>query len=55
MNAEQLLKQIIHLRLELAQLVQEHSFNFQHPRVIQASQYLDNLIVQYQNMSQTQS
>jgi hypothetical protein len=54
MNAEQLLKQIVHLRLELAQIAQDHSFNFQHPRVIQASQHLDNLIVQYQNMLQTQ-
>jgi hypothetical protein len=42
-------RQIIHLRFELARIAQEHSFNLQHPRVIQASQHLDNLIVQYQN------
>jgi hypothetical protein len=50
----QLLEQINHLQFELARIAQEHSFNLQHPRVIQASQQLDNLIVQYQNMLQVQ-
>jgi hypothetical protein len=54
MNTEQLLKQIVHLRLELVQIAQDHSFNFQHPHVIQLSQHLDNLIVQYLSISQTQ-
>jgi hypothetical protein len=48
MNTKQLLKQITHLQLELAQIAQDYNFNLQNLRVIQASQHLDNLIVQYQ-------
>jgi hypothetical protein len=49
MNIEELVKQIEWLRLQLVQVIHENNFNLQHPRVIEVSQQLDTLIVQYQS------
>jgi hypothetical protein len=47
MNIEELAKQIEQIRLQLVHAIMENGLNLQHARILEVSQHLDDLIVQY--------